>query len=250
MLLVRRLAREEGGFSLPELLVTLSIGMVVLLAAFGLMEFTMRRAGDVQDRVESLQRARLAMDHITRQLRSQVCMSSYVAPMATARRDPVAGSYREEVSFYASLGDGADDPATPGEPPPPEKRTLRYEPAERTIYEDVRVGTVAGGELEPEVEYPTSPDRTRVLATGIAPDGAQPIFSYFAFTAEAAPTPTEALATPLSPGSLERVARIEVRFDALVTDSADPTRGSTVLHDQVYVRAADPNDPSPIPTCA
>ncbi len=71
-LLMRRL-RSEDGFTLPELLITMAIAMIVSLATFTLIEIVMKRSGEVGARVETTATARTAMDQITRQLRSQVC---------------------------------------------------------------------------------------------------------------------------------------------------------------------------------
>jgi hypothetical protein len=50
--------------------------MIVSLATFALIETTMKKSGDAAARVEAAQRGRVAMDIITRQLRSQVCITS------------------------------------------------------------------------------------------------------------------------------------------------------------------------------
>ena len=72
---MRRL-RAEDGFTLPELLVTMAIALIVSLATFSLIEVVMKRSGDIGARVETTQRGRTAMDLITRQLRSQVCAAA------------------------------------------------------------------------------------------------------------------------------------------------------------------------------
>ena len=70
--MMHRLRREDG-FTLPELLTTMAIAMIVSLATFTLIEIVMKRSGEVCSRVETTATARTAMDQITRQLRSQVC---------------------------------------------------------------------------------------------------------------------------------------------------------------------------------
>ena len=70
---MRRLRAEERGFTLIEMLTAMSIGVIVSFAIFSLVEVTMRRSADISNRVDTTQRARTAMDQITRQLRSQVC---------------------------------------------------------------------------------------------------------------------------------------------------------------------------------
>ena len=52
------------------------IGMIVLMAAFMVLDRTITASGQVADRSEALQRGRQAMELVTRQLRSQVCVGT------------------------------------------------------------------------------------------------------------------------------------------------------------------------------
>lgn len=229
MPVVKRLrARLAGqaGFSLPEILTTLAIGSVVMLAGFTLLEVTMKRADEVEQRVEATQRGRMAMDTITRQLRSQVCLSSTVPPMAYGSAS--------RASFYADL--------TAGTGLPPELHTLDFSGGE--IREDVRVGTGT----PPAITFPAQPSRSRTLIGNVSQDGATPIFRYYAFDSASPPRPSVELPVPLSASDLGLVARITIAYKALAPRGDD--RIATTLHNEVYVRAADPNDPAPIPTCA
>jgi hypothetical protein len=233
---ISRLRREDG-VTLTEMLVGMTIAMIVSLACFSLIEFTMRRAGEVQGRVEASQKGRAAMDTITRQLRSQVCLSSAVPPMAAANVFT--------TSVYVDHTDG-----TAGRPP--EMHTITYNPTTRRIVQSDFVG--AG--VSPAIVFPALPTRTKMLAENIVPyrpPGATqdvPMFSYYAFSTATPPRPDLALPTPLGPTDLGRVARIEIAFRALRPNAGNSTRGSIVLQDEVYVRAADPNDVAPTPTCA
>ena len=90
----RRL-RGKAGFTLPELLTTLWIAMVVLLAGFSLLEFVMKRSLEAEQRVEATQRGRIGMDLITRELRSQVCLDANTAPIVDGTADA--------ITFYTDL---------------------------------------------------------------------------------------------------------------------------------------------------
>ena len=103
--------------TLPEVLVTMVIALVLSLATFALVDVTIRRTGEISSRVDGVQRGRVAMDLMTRQLRSQVCLGA----SAPASRSIVAGS-ATSVTFYAELG----DPSTPGSA---RARTRRRRPA-------------------------------------------------------------------------------------------------------------------------
>ncbi|MGH2969374.1 MAG: PilW family protein [Solirubrobacteraceae bacterium] len=228
--------RQEEGFTLPELLIAITIALVISLASFALIEVSMRRAGDVAGRVEASQKGRAAMDFISRQVRSQVCLSSTIPPMASAKA--------AEVSFYVDLSDGSAGA-------PPELHTITHDPVARTLVERAYVG--AG--VSPNIVYPAAPTRTKVLAEDVVayrpPGGSAdlPIFQYSAFNLATPPRPELVLPVPLNATDLARVARIEVNFRKL-PPGRTTTRGSIVLQDEIYVRAANPNDPAPTPTCA
>jgi type II secretory pathway pseudopilin PulG len=217
--------------TLPEMLVAISIAMIVSLAAFALIETVMKRTAESAGRVEASQKGRAAMDTMTRQLRSQVCLSSTVPPVAAANNSV--------VSFYTDLS------ADPTKSLPPELHTLTYDSAKKTIVETDFVGTGTA----PAITYPTTPTRSRLLAENVVPEGSTPIFRFYAYNSATPPRPDTALSAPLSATDLGLVARIELSFRTL-PPKLTTTRGSIVLQDQVYVRAADPNDPAPTPTCA
>jgi type II secretion system protein J len=86
----RRIApRSEDGFTLVELLVALLIGTVVLMGAFTVLDSTASVTGTVARRVDSLQRGRTALDLMTRDLRSQVCVGLLTdATAGTTTTDP------------------------------------------------------------------------------------------------------------------------------------------------------------------
>jgi prepilin-type N-terminal cleavage/methylation domain-containing protein len=85
---MRRRLNSERGMTLPEVMVTMVISMILSLATFALVDVTMRQTGEISDRVDGVQRGRVAMDLMTRQLRSQVCLGA----SAPAARSVVAGT--------------------------------------------------------------------------------------------------------------------------------------------------------------
>jgi prepilin-type N-terminal cleavage/methylation domain-containing protein len=244
-----RQARYDGGFTLPELLLALAISLIIALAAFTLLDVVVRRAGEIDQRVDTSQRGRMLMDVVTRELRSQVCMSQDTPPIYETTSGTVGSSYQQTVSFYTDLTDGRANTM-------PQLRTLRYDDAAQTITEDTvtPVGTT----------YNLASATSRVIATNVVreirtnPDGSTttlPIFQYYAFTASADPSlpaqPTLALPLAMAKDSddAEKVARIVVNFEALPLGKTTVSRTATVFQDEIYVRAADPNNPAPMPTC-
>jgi prepilin-type N-terminal cleavage/methylation domain-containing protein len=222
---------DERGFTLPEVMSAMFIALIVSLASFALIDFTIRRAGEVAGRVEATQKGRAAMDTITQHMRSQVCLNSTTPPLS------FAGTNR--VTFYSDLSNPADNEA-------PARHTLTYDPTAKTLvqtqYDGVRQGT--------NVVYPALPSRTRLLAENVVPDtGTAPIFKYYAYDTATPPRPV----TELQPASstvslpatdLARTVRIEINFRALPPNAKQAdARGALLVRDDVYVRAADPDDP-------
>jgi prepilin-type N-terminal cleavage/methylation domain-containing protein len=249
--------RSERGMTLTEVLVTLVISMALSLATFSLVDVTLRRTGEITARADGVQRGRVAMDLMTRQLRSQVCLGA----SAPVSRSIVAGS-ASSVTFYAELGDpstlgaGASPSATP-RPRIVEKRSLTLETAGRyapgTLVERRYVGVPTPSHPLGYV-FPDVPTSTRELMRPIAlaktpnqPTATPALFRFYGWdTSNAAdPKPTVLLpfatANALSDADVKRVARIEVTFRAKPLKSG---KASTVFFNEVTLRTVDPNAPT------
>jgi prepilin-type N-terminal cleavage/methylation domain-containing protein len=231
--------RRQAGFTLIELIVAMTIGTMTVLAVYGVLETTMKQTTRIAGRVNATQRGRVALDIITRQLRSQVCYSPVVPALVSGTDDA--------VKFHVDLTDGSK---------PIEQHEIAFDPTARTLTERIWPG--AGSPLS----FPT---RTvnRQITDGIVrrpadvlPGPDQPIFRYYAYNVPAPPAipkPVTLLPTPLSAPDLGRVAKIEIGFVALPPGTRPPyvkATGASTLQNEVYVRVADPNDPAPTPTCA
>ena len=127
MSLRRRIrSSDERGFTLIELLVAMSIGVVLLLAAFMLLDRSFTTSASIADRQDGLQRGRQAMELMTRQLRSQVCV---IVPPATAYSPPVTSATDTAVTFYGSLNESSTNV---------EKRTLTFSNAGSRVHHPER----------------------------------------------------------------------------------------------------------------
>jgi prepilin-type N-terminal cleavage/methylation domain-containing protein len=221
---------DERGFSLTELLVALVIGMIVLLASFMLLDRTISASGQIADRSEALQRGRLAMDLITRQLRSQVCVGNTV---------PMVSGTDTAVTFYADMTDGST---------PIKKRTLSYDTTTDTISESV----VPGAGTYPSLTF-TGAATTTPLLTKVEQimDGstARPIFRYYGYTVGSTNGSLDQLTTPLSAASLSRVALIKVGYRSFAARTVMDDKNSAVLEDDVYVRVLTATDFNNGPRC-
>lgn len=73
-----RESSEEGGFTLIELVTTMGLLLLVVGALLGIFESVQRSAGFVQERAETLDSMRLAVDQMTKEIRQ----ASVVTPDA------------------------------------------------------------------------------------------------------------------------------------------------------------------------
>jgi type II secretory pathway pseudopilin PulG len=244
--------RNERGMTLTEMLAAMSIAMIVSLAAFSLIEVVMRRTGEVTARVETTQRGRGAMDEITRQLRSQVCVLR-ADPVLLSTARSVYAATASSVVFFADTGDESYT-ATNSTMPIPTLRTLSL--TGTTLTETVRPGVNDTANAGAVTFASASGERARQLLTDVVltKDTAGidvPLFRYYAFDTGTPPQPTLQLnpgAGSLTDTQLQSVAKISIIYRVRPVGKTT-TRGSTVLQDDITVRSADPNSSTPKPTC-
>jgi hypothetical protein len=233
--------RDESGFSLPELLTALIIGMVVLIATLEVLDNTISVGSGVNRRVDALQRGRTALEVVTRDLRSQVCVGidDPAAAGGSSSQPSLIAATDDSVDFYVDLGDGTTAR-------PPERRTIVFDPSAQTIEERIYRPTGGAGNYV----FPATPTSTRTLISDVAQDGSTPVFRYYAFDTQTPPTPSVLLPANagLSGADMARTARTAIAFKAL-SDNASST-GAASLHDDVYRRAVDPNKTILTPECA
>jgi hypothetical protein len=203
------------------------VGVVVLLAAMGLIDTAGPLTMKVQDTVDSTQRGRLALDTMTSELRSQVCVNTSTVPMISADAD--------EVIFYANTGD---------ENAFPEKRRLAY--VNGQIVEEVWKGTNAAG----TAFSATSSLRTLVANAQKMTSPATNVFRYYGFTTSGATTPTLALTTlPLSAIDLGKVVKIGISFVVRPDRAKTTSKREMVFQGSTFTRTANPLDPSKGANC-
>jgi hypothetical protein len=225
-----RLRREEGGFTLVELLVSCSIGTIVLLATFMMLDSSVVLTGKVTDRVDRTQRARVAMEDVTRKIRSQVCPSAGQASIISA------DDY--SLKFYSFLGT---------RPFVPDIREISWDTNTNSIVEKKWAGTGTA----PATTWAATPT-TRTLLTDVQPDYLSgqsgprgPVFKYYVGGS------ASALTTPLSSTNATATSKIEISF-LTYAQSKNLSGPTTKQQNEVFVRTADPNatSGSSAPECA
>jgi prepilin-type N-terminal cleavage/methylation domain-containing protein len=223
---------DESGFTLVELLVAMTVGLLILFAAFFLLDYSTSLSKEIADRQDGVQRGRRAMEDMTRQLRSQVCLGDVT--------EPIKYGDDRAVTFYADLSDGSRNV---------EQRTLVYDGGARAIVEQVHPGSGT----YPDLTFAATPATTRGLLENALPaveGGApQPLFSYFAYREGGVPGDLEQLPVPLSATDASRVVMIKIGFTALPAQAQARDDDATTFYSDVYVRLADPARPAEGPRC-
>jgi prepilin-type N-terminal cleavage/methylation domain-containing protein len=222
--------RDQDGFTLMEVLMAITVGFVVLAATLGLLESSVRLNTGVISKTDAMQRARLGMDMVTQDLRSQVCLDF---------DDPaVISGTSDSIEFY---GDFTEDGKKP------KKRKLTFDPTRGTITSSVYEAPATAVLPLKSSDFPTSPTRRQLVLEAVqnqydAANVKVPFFTYWAnhLDPDGVYRPSEKLAVPLSANDVKRVARIDVAFLARPT-GANSNKQGVNLSDQVAVRHLDPN---------
>jgi prepilin-type N-terminal cleavage/methylation domain-containing protein len=226
---------ESRGFTLTELVVAMALGMIILLAAFTVIDRSFLGNKAVADREDALQRGRNALELMTRQLRSQVCVQTSPAVM------PITNGADQTITFYTYLGDPSTTTAAQRDPttnqPYPEQHTISY--ASNKITEsDSKVTSFTPLTV-------ASPYKTSTLATNVILPNNK-LFQYYGETASGAVSTTP-LTTALSTADKANVVEVAVAFKVLpsgiaVTDTGN--KQATTFQNYVFWRAVDPENPT------
>jgi type II secretory pathway pseudopilin PulG len=227
---LRERLSEEEGFTLTELLVAMLVGIIVLMAAFLLIDRATSVSNEISDRQDAVQRGRHAMELLTRQIRSQVCLGNATEPITFG--DP------NRVTFYADLSDGSKNV---------ERRTIEYDPATKMITEKI----YPGSGIYPTLTFPATPAKTDTILTKaeLVTSPATPFLRYYAYDPNGGPGAMRELPTPLSATDAPLVVMVKVAFVAMPERTIPRNRDSTTFYNDIYVRLANPTVPTQGPRC-
>jgi Tfp pilus assembly protein PilW len=215
--------RDESGFTIVELLVAMMVGLIVVFGALGLLETTTKLSARSTDRIEATSKARTAMDLISRQVRSQVCIS----PDPAVDKPALVAATADAMTFHASLAPESPTLTI-------QRRTLQFVPGAGSTPGQILETVQTGVGTRPNVTFP-NPGTTRVIADRVVRDGAKPIFRYFKLVDVAGtPTPT-AMTTAPSLSATERRSAVQVDVNFAVRGR---TGVQTALSNRAYVRTS------------
>jgi Tfp pilus assembly protein PilV len=228
-----RLRSDSRGFSLMELIWAMALGMIILLAAFTIMDRAFKANKEVNDREDALQRGRVALELMTRQLRSQICLQTATPSV------PVTDGQDQTISFYTFMG----DPTGSGSQLP-EKHTLAYAAASGSTPSKITETDQPVTQLSPTLTLGTATTKT-LISNVVLPSSK--LFTYYPGNASGGIS-TTALTTPLATADRARVVEIAVNFKVLptkITDTAN--QQATTFSDYVFWRGINPEKPTDQP---
>jgi type II secretory pathway pseudopilin PulG len=246
---MRARLRDESGMTLIEVLVSVSIGMLLVLGSLTLVEVTMRRSGEVAARIETVQGGRLAMDVMTREIRSQSCQ--YLVSTAGVKPVSLTAASPDSLTLFVDLRDNSNLPTPTPTPAPgtvsgPDKRTLTFG-TDGKVTETVWKPSSVNGSVYAYIGTPT----TRALLTNVehairkSDNTAVPYFQYFQYDfSKVPPTPDRAVtngANPLTADQMKSIAKITITYKANPAIKRPDGTASTVFTNSVFTRNVDPN---------
>jgi hypothetical protein len=196
------------------------------------MERAFKANKEVSDREDALQRGRVALELMTRQLRSQVCLQTATPSV------PVADGQDQTITFYTFMG----DPTGAGSQLP-EKHTLAYVAASGSTPSKITETDQPVTQLSPTLTLGTA--TTKVLISNVSLPNNK-LFTYYPGDATTGVS-TTALTTPLSTADRARVVEIAVNFTSIPTKISAANKQSTTFTDYVFWRGINPEKPTDQP---
>lgn len=191
----------DAGFGLPELLVSMAVFSVVLVAVSAVFASVLDTSRIASAKTMTTADARIAMEAITRSLRVAVVPPGEVSAITVAEPN--------RIEFFSSLARGAGQNSTY-----PTRVTYSYSAATGCVNE---TQTNATGPVSGPFTW-TGVPRTKCLIRTSAP----PVFTYFeAGTITAADGSTVAPVTPTDATGRSRVVSVEAALDVKDPERAD-----------------------------
>jgi Tfp pilus assembly protein PilW len=196
-----RAIRDEGGFTLVELLMTMLTSLVIMSAIVMMLTVSLRNQDRINKRVDANQRVRPVMTHIVQELHS-ACIAPRMTPIIGD--GTTSGSTGTRISFLSKSGATVT--------PTPDLHVISLSGG--TLSESVYPAT-GGTQPGPWTFSPTASSTSQLLTQVSAP--ASGMFQYYDFVngqVDTAPT-----AVPLSATDAAKAAIVKV------TMSSSPTKG-------------------------
>jgi prepilin-type N-terminal cleavage/methylation domain-containing protein len=165
---LRARVRQEQGFTLVELLVTMVAGMVVLSALYTILDVTLRQTTNTFTRLDSTGRGNAVLAGIENELHS-ACVASGETPVQGGA-DGTQASDANDLVFFSQYGTSAN--------PTPVEHKISYTASSGKLTDYSYTST--GGQA-PNWTFGSTPSSSKLLLTNVTPSGSIPVFQYFAY---------------------------------------------------------------------
>ncbi len=214
------LLHDERGLTLIEMLVAVVSGVVVMMALFAIMDFSINQSGRIADKVDADQQGRIALEKIALEMHSS-CIAASVTPVQP-------GSDDKSIQFISVPGSQAYHATA-------ELHYIHVTESNELVDDTYQSN---GGE-PPAWTFPpvsSEPSAHQVLLNSVSqtqtgePASTVPIFNYYRYytSTDKAPVLGEINPTPMGPELNESEAQSTA--EVTVSFTANPTSGNTAAN--------------------
>jgi hypothetical protein len=226
-MLIRGL-QSERGFTLVEALVAMVTGLVVVSAAFTILEVSLRQSTRIADRVSADQRGRVALEKVMLELHSS-CVSNGANPI-------LANSSATNVKFLSQTGSEAF--FTSG---------VEHEVylSGTTLY-DAIYKSIGGNETKWDFNAEGKPNETKILVTNVYAPASGSVFEYYAYNGTVL---NKLLATKLTEPEAKSAAQVNVNLSVAPESGYKATGRPIALSSTAVLRLTPASETKLNPPC-
>jgi len=255
----------QDGFTMAEMLVAMSLGLVILFAAFGLIDLATRLTAQDTDRVDATTEARAAMEDVVQELNSG-CVTSDISPIQASTSTGITPAVSTNATHLVFI-DGLGQSATLGQ-------DGSIQPVEHVLSLNAN-GTLTDTTYPyASGTYPTlqnaatwtfgpTASGSHVLATHVSQQTSGgttiPIFQYYSYSNPSNTTSQSLIGAaaissfplgtswpPTAANSAATIAEVDIAWDVAPADgSTDPGRASNIDDSVVFrLTPATPGGPN------
>jgi Tfp pilus assembly protein PilW len=249
---LRRLAREEHGFTLMETLVAMLTGLIVIGALYAILEVSLHQSARVVDVVQATQLGRTTMTRMVDKLHS-ACLAPSFKPIQekSTENELIFRNAYSNKAIIPTASENASEGAY--------EHKIKYE---KNFLVDYAYPSTGGSYPEFTYSKTATPAKGTRLGENISQSESGgkpvPIFQYFGYASESHSSPTEPLgsisttpfkattASPLSEANADETASILISFRAAAADNDTRQNRSIDLSNQVTLAFSAPNSEATI----
>ena len=225
---------DERGFTLIEMLIGIATGLIISLAAFGLIDVSLRLSTQVNDRADATDAANAALQTIEQELQSACTgvtvngggLNAIQGPTSVTGLSATPGSSSSELTFISAASGSAT--------PTPVLHDVVYSSSAGTLTDTTYPATSTGsGSTLTYTGFTASGSSSDLLASHVTLSGSTPMFAYYAYNSNnvlptgfdvtGAPAP---LTTPLTTATANSAIEVSIDFTVLPHDGRSTNYGT------------------------